>query len=163
MRASGGGYVGAFAVGEAITNRGIASVAVSPLGQAWKAGDVVIVEGTGTEEYTVLARERAAGPGVRKLENPLGLDPKIFIGALGMPGLTAWASLYEIGAPKAGETLFVSAASGAVGQLVGQLGKKEGMTVIGSVGDDAEAGLTSSRSWGLMVASTTRRRSRSRR
>ena len=137
MRASGGGYVGAFAVGEAITNRGIASVAVSRSGK-WGVGDVVIVEGTGTEEYTVLARGRAEGPGVRRLENPLGLDAKMFIGALGMPGLTAWASLYEIGKPKAGETLFVSAASGAVGQLVGQLGKKEGMTVIGSVGDDAK-------------------------
>jgi NADPH-dependent curcumin reductase CurA len=137
MRASGGGYVGAFAVGEAITNRGIASVAVSRSGK-WAVGDVVIVEGTGTEEYTVLARGRAEGPGVRRLENPLGLDAKMFIGALGMPGLTAWASLYEIGKPKAGETLFVSAASGAVGQLVGQLGRKEGMTVIGSVGDDAK-------------------------
>ena len=55
-----------------------------------------------------------------------------------MPGLTAWSSLYEIGQPKKGEVMFVSAASGAVGQLVGQLGKKEGLKVIGSVGDDAK-------------------------
>jgi NADPH-dependent curcumin reductase CurA len=137
MRASGGSYVGAFTIGEPITNRGIATVAVSR-SEKWKVGDVVIVEGTGTEEYTVLSRERAEGPGVRRLENPLGLDPKVYIAALGMPGLTAWSSLYEIGNPKAGETLFVSAASGAVGQIVGQLGKKEGMTVIGSVGNDAK-------------------------
>jgi NADPH-dependent curcumin reductase CurA len=53
-----------------------------------------------------------------------------------MPGLTAWSSFYEIGQPKKGETIFISAASGAVGQLVGQLAKHEGLTVIGSVGDD---------------------------
>ncbi|KAJ5388513.1 hypothetical protein N7509_011054 [Penicillium cosmopolitanum] len=53
-----------------------------------------------------------------------------------MPGLTAYSSLYEIGKPKKGETIFVSAASGAVGQLVGQLAKHEGLRVIGSVGSD---------------------------
>jgi NADPH-dependent curcumin reductase CurA len=53
-----------------------------------------------------------------------------------MPGLTAYSSFYEIGAPKKGETIFISAASGAVGQLVGQLAKHEGLKVIGSVGDD---------------------------
>lgn len=53
-----------------------------------------------------------------------------------MPGLTAWSSFYEIGQPKKGETIFISAASGAVGQLVGQLAKHEGLTVIGSVGDN---------------------------
>lgn len=60
----------------------------------------------------------------------------MFLGALGMPGLTAYSSLYEIGKPKKGETIFVSAASGAVGQLVGQLAKHEGLKVIGSVGSD---------------------------
>jgi len=73
---------------------------------------------------------------VRKLENPYKLDPAMFIGALGMPGLTAYSSFYEIGQPKKGEIIFVSSASGAVGQLVGQLAKHEGLTVIGSVGDD---------------------------
>ncbi|KAJ5146899.1 hypothetical protein N7526_000251 [Penicillium atrosanguineum] len=53
-----------------------------------------------------------------------------------MPGLTAYSSLYEIGKPKKGETIFVSAASGAVGQIVGQLAKHEGLKVIGSVGSD---------------------------
>ena len=53
-----------------------------------------------------------------------------------MPGLTAWSSFYEIGEPKKGETIFISAASGAVGQLVGQLAKHEGLKVIGSVGSD---------------------------
>ena len=53
-----------------------------------------------------------------------------------MPGLTAYSSLYKIGKPKKGETIFISAASGAVGQVVGQLAKHEGLTVIGSVGSD---------------------------
>lgn len=70
------------------------------------------------------------------LQNPYGLDERLFIGALGMPGLTAYSSFYEIGEPKKGETIFISAASGAVGQIVGQLAKHEGMRVVGSVGDD---------------------------
>ena len=57
------------------------------------------------------------------LKNPYNLDEKLFVGALGMPGLTAYSSFYEIGAPKKGETIFISAASGAVGQIVGQLAK----------------------------------------
>ncbi len=58
---------------------------------------------------------------LRKLDNPLKLDLKLFLGAFGMPGLTAYSWLYSIGEPKKGETIFISAASGAVGQSVGQL------------------------------------------
>ena len=53
-----------------------------------------------------------------------------------MPWLTAFSSFYEICQPKAGETIFISAASGAVGSLLGQLAKRWGMTVIGSAGSD---------------------------
>jgi NADPH-dependent curcumin reductase CurA len=86
------------------------------------------------EEYSVLDKDAVAN--CIELKNPYNLDPKYFLGPLGMPGLTAWSSFYEIGQPKKGETIFISAASGAVGQLVGQLAKHEGLTVIGSVGDD---------------------------
>lgn len=55
-----------------------------------------------------------------------------------MSGLTAYSSFYEIGKPKKGETIFISAASGAVGQVVGQLAKREGLTVVGSVGSEAK-------------------------
>ncbi|KAK4946063.1 hypothetical protein LTR10_014865 [Elasticomyces elasticus] len=66
-----------------------------------------------------------------------GLDDiRHYLGALGMPGLTAYSSLYEIGKPKKGETIVVSSAAGAVGQLVGQLAKHEGLKVLGSVGSD---------------------------
>ena len=57
-----------------------------------------------------------------------------YLGVLGMPGMTAWFGLFEIGKPKAGETLVVSAASGAVGSVVGQLARSEGLTVVGIAG-----------------------------
>ncbi|BCS27940.1 MDR family NADP-dependent oxidoreductase [Aspergillus puulaauensis] len=74
---------------------------------------------------------------VRPLESPLGLeDVRAFLGPLGMPGLTAYSSFYEIGKPKKNETIFISAASGAVGQIVGQLAKREGLKIIESVGSN---------------------------
>ncbi len=57
-----------------------------------------------------------------------------YLGILGMPGITAWFGLFEIGKPKAGETVVVSAASGAVGSVVGQLAKNEGCRVVGIAG-----------------------------
>ncbi len=56
------------------------------------------------------------------------------LGVLGMPGLTAWKGLEDIGQPKAGETIVVGAASGAVGQVVGQIGKIRGCRVVGVAG-----------------------------
>ena len=53
---------------------------------------------------------------------------------LGMPGVTAYAGLYEVCSPKKGEYVYVSAASGAVGQLVGQFAKLAGCDVVGSAG-----------------------------
>ena len=72
------------------------------------------------------------------------LDPSssrisTYLGVLGMPGLTAYHGLLEIGQPKAGETLVVSAASGAVGALVGQIGKINGCRIIGTVGNEVKA------------------------
>lgn len=76
---------------------------------------------------------------IQKLDadpNDTSFDFRHWLGALGMPGLTAYSSFYEIGRPKRGETIFISSAAGAVGQIVGQLAKHEGLTVIGSVGSD---------------------------
>jgi NADPH-dependent curcumin reductase CurA len=61
------------------------------------------------------------------------------VGVLGMPGLTAYHGLFEIGKPQPGETLVVSGASGAVGAIVGQLGKLAGCTVVGIAGSDEKA------------------------
>ncbi len=61
-----------------------------------------------------------------------------YLGVVGMPGMTAWFGLNEIGKPKAGETLVVSAASGAVGSVVGQLAKIAGCRVVGIAGGVAK-------------------------
>lgn len=53
---------------------------------------------------------------------------------IGMPGMTAYAGFYEVCSPKEGERVFISAASGAVGQLVGQFAKLMGCYVVGSAG-----------------------------
>ena len=61
-----------------------------------------------------------------------------YLGVLGMPGFTAWFGLFEIGKPKPGETVVVSAASGAVGSVVGQLAKLHGCRVVGIAGGAAK-------------------------
>ena len=127
-------YSPPFELGKPITNRSIFKV-VKSNSDKFKEGQTLITMGISPiEEYSVLDKDAVAN--CIELQNPYNLDPKYFLGPLGMPGLTAWSSFYEIGQPKKGETIFISAASGAVGQLVGQLAKHEGLTVIGSVGDD---------------------------
>ncbi|MDP6568169.1 MAG: NADP-dependent oxidoreductase [Alphaproteobacteria bacterium] len=59
-----------------------------------------------------------------------------YLGILGMPGMTAWVGLRNIGKPRTGETVYVSAASGAVGQVAGQIAKLQGCRVTGSAGAD---------------------------
>ena len=74
-------------------------------------------------------------------QNMLKVDPSIapiqaYLGTVGMPGLTAYYGLLDIGNPKEGETVFVSAAAGAVGSVVCQIAKLKGCQVIGSCGSD---------------------------
>ena len=123
-----------FTLGKPIENSCIAKVLKSDNAR-FQPGDLISVM-TGIEEYSIVEKVKADTMMARKIENPYNLDPIIFLGALGMPGMTAYSSLYEIGKPKKGEVIFISAASGAVGQLVGQLAKHEGLTVFGSVGSD---------------------------
>lgn len=75
------------------------------------------------------------GQGLVKIDP--GLAPvQAYLGVLGMPGMTAYVGLLEIGKPKKGETVFVSAASGAVGSVVCQIAKLKGCDVVGSAGSD---------------------------
>ncbi|OBT61006.1 hypothetical protein VE03_09727 [Pseudogymnoascus sp. 23342-1-I1] len=100
----------------------------------YSEGDLIIGQ-VPIQEYVTMDEKSIAG--IRPLANPLGLeDIRVFLGSLGMPGLTAYSSFYEIGKPKGGDTIFISAASGAVGQIVAQLAKHEGLKVVGSVGSD---------------------------
>lgn len=64
----------------------------------------------------------------------LGVDPQAFLGQFGMPGMTAYYGLLQVAEAKAGDTVFVSAAAGAVGSTVVQIAKAKGMMVIGSAG-----------------------------
>ena len=122
-----------FTLGKPIDNSTVAKV-IKSNSPKYKEGDIVHGR-IPTEEYSTLDTQDE-NVNLRFLPNPYNLDLKLFVGALGMPGLTAYSSFYEIGKPQKGETIFISAASGAVGQIVGQLAKHEGLTVIGSVGSD---------------------------
>lgn len=127
-------YTPAFELGGAVTSTSIARVLKSD-SPDFKEGDLVSAFDN-IAEYSYVPKELIAGKRVFKIHNPHNLDLALFIGQLGMPGLTAYSSLYKIGQPKKGETIFISSAAGAVGQIVGQLAKHEGLTVIGSVGSD---------------------------
>ncbi|PZT95041.1 MULTISPECIES: NADP-dependent oxidoreductase [Sphingomonas] len=80
-------------------------------------------------------RDEAIVPakGVNKLPD-IDLPEQAFLGALGLTGMTAWFGLLAVAEAKAGDTVFVSAAAGAVGSVVVQIAKAKGMTVIGSAG-----------------------------
>ncbi|KAL0264377.1 RNA elimination defective protein Red1 [Diplodia seriata] len=125
-------YFPALQLDEPIDNSVVSKVLKSD-NEKFKPGDLVVGM-LPIQEYTALPADKVQS--VRHIQNPHGLDAANFIGPLGMPGLTAFSSFYEIGKPKKGETIFISAASGAVGQIVGQLAKHEGLKVVGSVGDD---------------------------
>ncbi|KAJ6439047.1 Galactose-binding domain-like protein [Purpureocillium lavendulum] len=101
--------------------------------KTFREGDLITAT-TPIAEYASIADPVAAM--ATKINNEYGFELGIFLGPLGMPGLTAWSSLHKIGKPKKGETIFISSAAGAIGQVVGQVAKREGLTVIGSVGSD---------------------------
>jgi NADPH-dependent curcumin reductase len=90
-------------------------------------GDIVLGYG-GWQEYAL-----STGAGLRKLD-PAVAPVSTALGVLGMPGMTAYVGLLEIGQPKPGETIVVAAASGAVGSVVGQIGKIKGCRAVGIAG-----------------------------
>lgn len=95
---------------------------------AFQTGDMVLGY-FGWQQYGI-----SNGKGLVKLDSAAGIPPSAYLGAVGMPGLTAWVGLISIGEPKAGETVVVSAASGAVGSVVGQLAKARGCRAVGIAG-----------------------------
>lgn len=121
-------YVPPFQIGEALQGGAIGQVVASKSPKL-ATGDYV-QSMFGWREYEVAKAEA-----FQKVDPSLG-PIEAYLGALGMPGMTAYAGLFKIGELKDGETVFVSAASGAVGQIVCQLAKAHGCYVVGSAGSD---------------------------
>jgi NADPH-dependent curcumin reductase len=96
----------------------------------YAAGDKVVGMG-GWQEYSLVD---GGAPGMLRKVDTSRIPLAAYLGAVGMPGVTAWYGLVRIIAPKAGETVVVSAASGAVGSAVGQLAKVRGARAVGLAG-----------------------------
>ncbi|KXX83195.1 NADP-dependent alkenal double bond reductase P1 [Madurella mycetomatis] len=126
--------MGPYKLNEPIPNTAIAKILRSN-NKDFPEGELVRGEFP-ISQYAIATADELQAGWAHLIQNPLGFPLDIFLAALGMTGLAAYASLYEIGKPKKGETLYVSAAAGAVGHVVGQLAKREGLRVIGSVGSD---------------------------
>ncbi|WP_111559033.1 NADP-dependent oxidoreductase [Paracoccus sediminilitoris] len=119
-------YAAPVEVGQVMVGGTVSQVVSSDV-DGFAEGDWVVAFG-GWQDYAL-----SDGTGVINMgKNPE--NPSWALGVLGMPGLTAWAGLTQIGQPKAGETLVVAGASGPVGATVGQIGKILGLRVIGIAG-----------------------------
>ncbi len=113
-------------IGEVMTGETVSEV-VASRHPGLKPGDTVLAR-AGWQKYAVLP---ATEP---ERIDPQGLPLSYFLGVLGMPGMTAYCALLGIGEPKPGETVLISAASGAVGQVAGQIARLKGCRVIGTAG-----------------------------
>ncbi len=125
-RISGRHLSGAIHPGELMAGEAISRV-VESRHPDFAGGDIIAAH-SGWQSHPVVDGGRA-----RKLDPDLG-PLSTFVGILGMPGLTAYAGLLRLGEPKEGDTVLVSAASGAVGSLVGQIAKVKGCRVVGIAG-----------------------------
>ena len=127
----GPSYAAPFQVGAALAGAVVGQV-VKSNSDLFTIGDIV----TGTldfQEYNVVEASN-----VRKVSSN-GLSPSNALSVLGMPALTAYFGMMHIGEPKKGETVVVSGAAGAVGQVAGQLAKRAGAHVVGIVGSEKKA------------------------
>jgi len=121
-------YVAPFTLGEAMTGGAVGQV-VASRNVAYAEGSWV-VHGLGWREWAL-----SDGSGLRRVDASVA-PVSTALGVLGMPGLTAYYGLFELGEPKEGETVFVSGAAGAVGSTVGQMAKVADCRVIGSAGSE---------------------------
>lgn len=119
-------YAAPVALGDVMVGATVSRVELSRH-SGFAVGDVV-VSYQGWQKFAV-----SNGSGVTKLDSNMS-HPSLALGVLGMPGFTAYMGLLDIGQPKAGETVVVAAASGAVGSVVGQIAKLKGCYVVGIAG-----------------------------
>ena len=123
-------YIAPFAIGEPIMGGGVAQV-VESNADGFKAGDFVLGMVPWQEEMVVDAT------GLQVVDEKIA-PLSYYLGILGMPGLTAYFGLLDIGKPQKGETVVVSGAAGAVGIVVGQIAKIHGCRVVGIAGDQSK-------------------------
>ena len=120
------GYAKTVDIGEVMVGGTVGQVVESNL-DGYSPGDFIL-GANGWQDYAI-----SDGVGVRKLD-PAQAPISTAVGVLGMPGLTAYVGLLDIGQPRTGETVVVSAASGAVGAVVGQIARIKGCRVVGIAG-----------------------------
>jgi NADPH-dependent curcumin reductase len=122
----GKSYIRPVQIGEVMRAGAVGEVLASR-NPAFKPGDFV-VGSFGVQEYAM-----SDGKGVSKVDPRFAPLP-VYLGVLGMPGMTAYFGLLDVGKPKAGETVVVSGAAGAVGSVVGQIAKVHGCRAVGIAG-----------------------------
>lgn len=124
-------YVPPFQVGQVLEGGCVGQVIASRGNADFQAGDYVSSRSGWRECYV------SDGDDLTKVE-PQGVPLQAYLGTMGMPGLTAYVGLLDVGKPQAGETVFVSGAAGAVGMVVCQIAKIKGCRVVGSAGSAAK-------------------------
>ena len=111
-------------------------VVVASKNPAFAVGDHVL-GGTGVQEYATVAADKIKHIGLTKIDLKIGTANQ-WLNVLGMPGMTGYFGLMDVGQPQAGETIVISGAAGAVGQTVGQMAKLKGCRVVGIAGGKAK-------------------------
>ncbi|MDP2034454.1 MAG: NADP-dependent oxidoreductase [Polaromonas sp.] len=130
----GKSYIPPVEIGAVMRAGGVGQVIASN-NSAFAVGDYVNA-GLDVQEYCLIPEEQIKRSGMFKIDARLGLTS--WLNVLGMPGMTGYFGLMDVGQPKAGETVVVSGAAGAVGQTVGQIAKLKGCRVVGIAGGKAK-------------------------
>jgi NADPH-dependent curcumin reductase CurA len=128
-------YIPPVGIGEVMRAGGIGRV-IASRHPGFAVGDIV-TGSPGVQEYWTVAPEKIKHSGLAKIDLRLG-QPTQWLNVLGMPGMTGYFGLMDIGQPQPGQTVVVSGAAGAVGQTVGQLAKIKGCRAVGIAGGPAK-------------------------
>jgi NADPH-dependent curcumin reductase CurA len=128
-------YIPPVGIGEVMRAGGIGKVIASH-NPKFAVGDLVSA-GLGVQDYMLIPEDQIKRSGMFRIDPRLGTMGQ-WLNVLGMPGMTGYFGLMDVGMPKPGETVVVSGAAGAVGQTVGQLAKIKGCRVVGIAGGRAK-------------------------
>jgi NADPH-dependent curcumin reductase CurA len=131
----GRSYIEAVGIGDVMRAGGVGRIIASDT-PAFTVGDHVSGM-LGVQQFCAIEAKALAPTGLSRIDLGVAPLPK-WLNALGMPGMTAYFGLLDVGQPKAGETVVVSGAAGAVGQTVGQVAKIKGCRVVGIAGGAAK-------------------------